>query len=66
MTITRPYSDAGERITADFINDDLRGAPGGWSYYCRGPKSMVEEVSDGLKEHGVPGRCIHREEFELR
>ena len=66
MTTTRLDSDAGERISADFISDDLGGAPGDWSYYCCGPKSMVEEVSDGLKEHGVPGRCIHREEFELR
>ena len=66
VTITRLDSDAGGRISADLINDDLGGALGDWSYYCCGPKSMVEGVSDGLKKHGVPGRCIHREEFELR
>ena len=66
VTIKRLDSDAGERISADLINDDLGGAPGDWSYYCCGPKSMVKAVSDGLKKHGVRGRCIHREEFELR
>ena len=66
VTIARFDSDAGARISADFINDDLGGELGDWSYYCCGPKSMVMAVSEGLTKHGVPARSIHREEFELR
>ena len=66
VTIMRFDSEAGARISAQFINDDLGGALGDWSYYCCGPQSLVAAVSEGLTKHGVPAGCIHREEFELR
>ena len=66
VTIRRFDSNAGARIDADAIRNDLGGDPGDWSYYLCGPKPMVAAVSEGLKTQGVPGRRIHNEEFELR
>ncbi len=65
-TVTRLESDRGARISASVIRDNLGGALRDWSYYCCGSQSMINAVSEGLKEYGVPAHSIHREEFELR
>ena len=66
VTIRRVSSEAGARISADAIKDDLEGQLGERDFYLCGPKPMVAAVAGGLKKQGVPGGRIHHEEFELR
>ena len=66
VTVSRFDSNAGARIDAHAIREDVGGDLGDWNYYLCGPKPMVVAVSEGLQTQGVPVRRIHNEEFELR
>ena len=66
VTIVRFDSDAGKRINAYVIRDDVGGALMDWSFWLCGPKPLVAAVDEGLRREGVRSRRIYKEEFEFR
>lgn len=52
-------------VTADLIQQKLRGTLGNYQFYICGPPPMMDKVSQDLAAAGVPPGHIHTERFSL-